>query len=279
LDEQIGTSQLFSPVFVYVANFLRHHPVLSASYSLGILGWLRYTKYGWRKPDHQIWGGWGILSGCIFSTFFDAVYCEQYITPVLLCLALFVPFAFSDVVASAKIIRFTRLAFVVTAFFMLAVRLDGVADEFQLTPYNSRGNTPTSKKLLGEIVMAPTGINILNEYDDLLDIIPENEKVVAAWPYHPLFRRDLTFQIFDDRPSLSLGFLKNDPLLKTFSTGTFKVALEQSPPALIVLKNLDEFYPPGWDAVASEFLSSHRDLYIIYSTKLFEGYIRKDLLY
>jgi hypothetical protein len=278
LDEQIGSSPLFDPVFMYVASFLRYHPLLSASFLLGIVGWFRYSIKGWRKPDHYIFGGGGILLGCIVSTCFDAVYCEQYITPVLLCMTLFVPFAFSETVASEKTIRFTRLAFVVIAFLILIVRLDRVADEFQLTPYNSRGKTPTSEKLLGEIVMAPTGINILNEYDDLLGIIPENEKIVAAWPYHPLFRRDLTFQIFDDRPSLTIGLRKNGPIIKTFSAELFKTALEQNPPALIILKNLDQFYPPGWDKVASEYISSHQDLYETYSTRLFEGYIRKDLL-
>lgn len=278
LDEQIGTSPLFSPVFIYVASFLRHHSVLSVSFLFGIVGWIRYSRTRWSMPDRHIWGGWGILTGCAISTLSDAVYCEQYITPVLLCIALFVPYAFSEMVSSAHTIRFMRLMFVAFMLYRLVFRLDRVADEFDLTPYNSRGNTATSRKLLGEITMAPTGINILNEYDDLLDIIPENEKVVAAWPFHPLFRRDLTFQIFDDRPSLSLGFLKNDPLMKTFAADTFKTALEQTPPALIVLKNLDEFYPPGWDRVAAEYISSHSYLYEKYSTRLFEGFIRKDLL-
>lgn len=278
LDKQIGDSQLFDPVFMYVASFLRYHPLLSFSFLIGIVGWIRYANKGWRQPDHYIWGGCGILLGCIVSTLFDAIYCEQYITPVLLCMSLFVPFAFSETVVSEKIIKFTRLTLVIITFVILIVRLDHVADEFQLTPYNSRGKTPTSEKLLGEILMAPTGINILNEYDDLLEIIPEDEKIVAAWPYHPLFRRDLTFQIFDDRPSLSIGLIKSGPIIKTFSADTFKMALEQNPPALIVLNNLDEFYPPGWDSVAAEFISRHNDLYEKYSTRIFEGFIRKGLL-
>lgn len=278
LDDHIGTSPLYSPVIFYVLNFLRHHLVLAISFLLGVSAWLRYAIKGWSKPDHIILGGGGILLGCIASTLFEAVYCEQYITPVILCLALFVPFVFSKDGSSPVTIRYMRLAFVAFMFFRLVIRLDRVADEFQLTPYNARGNTAISRKMLGEVIMAPTGINILNEYDDLLEVIPRNERVVAPWPFHPLFRRDLTFQIFDDRPSLSIGFSENDPLLMTFATDTFRHALEQNPPALIVLQGLDEFYPPGWDTVASDFLSRHEELYEKYSTKLYEGYLRKDLL-
>jgi hypothetical protein len=247
------------------------------SFILGFVGWFRYAlKKG--AVDQVTLGGGGILLGCLLSTLSDAVYCEQYIAPVILCSALFVPYAFSEGVSTPGLRRIMRTALVVAAFSIIAVRLDRVADEFELTPYNSRGDTQTSRKLLGNIAMAPTGINILNEYDDLLDIIPRNERVVAAWPFHPLFRRDLTFQMFDDRPSLSFGFPRNHSLMKTFSPEYFKQALEQSPPALIALNNLNENYPPGWDVVAAEFIDRHRDQYEKYSTRLYEGYIRKDLL-
>lgn len=278
LEEHVGNSPLYASVLSYLLSFFRYHPVLSFSFILGYLGWFRHAVKDRVTLDHVTLGGGGILLGCVLSTLSNAVYCEQYIAPFILCSALFVPFAFSEIVSTAGTRRIIRSALVVAAFSIIAVRLDHVADEFDFTPYNSRGDTQTSRKLLGKIAMAPTGINILNEYDDLLDIIPRNERVVAAWPFHPLFRRDLTFQVFDDRPSLSFGFDKDDPVMKTFSPEYFKQALEQSPPALIALNNLGEHYPPGWDAVAAEFIERHADLYEKYSTKLYEGYIRKDLL-
>ncbi|WP_152609810.1 hypothetical protein [Geobacter sp. OR-1] len=278
MEEQIGDLPRFSPIIVYVLSFLRHHPLLSVSFIIGIFAWLRYAKAGWRTPDPHIWGGGGILLGCIVSSFFEAVYCEQYLTPILLCMALFVPFAYSEMVAGPKTIRLVRHLYVIIAFCILAVRLDGVADEFKLTPYNARGNTPTTNKIIGEVTMAPTGLNILNEYDDILGIIPRNETVVAPWPFHPLFRRDLTFQIFDDRPSLAGAFKENDPMKRTFAPETFNNALERNPPGLIVLQDMDGFYPPGWHQVATDFLMRHEDIYEKYATKLYQGYIRKDLL-
>ncbi|WP_152609901.1 hypothetical protein [Geobacter sp. OR-1] len=278
LDEQIGSSPMYSPVIVYVWTFLRHHLLLSFSYAVGIYAWLRYAVSGWRKPDPLIWGGGGILLGCFLATLFDAVYCEQYITPVLLCLALFVPVAYSETVSSQRTIRYARYLFVTIAFAILVARLDRVADEFHLTAYNARGNTATTRTIIGEVTMAPTGINILNEYDDLLALIPKDETVVAAWPFHPLFRRDAAFQIFDDRPSLSGAFQERDPLSRSFAPETFMNALEKSAPALIVPQNLDEFFPPGWDLVVQDFLSRHRHLYEEYATNMYKGYIRKDLL-
>lgn len=278
LDQQLYGSQMFSPVIVYILMFLRYHPLMSLVFLLGLAGWGKYALYSGNKPDHYILGGGGILLGCLVSSLYKAVYCEQYITPIILSLALFVPFTFSSLFSSANGIRYARLALIVVLFGKLAVRLNGVADEFELTPYNSRGNTAMHRKMLGEIAMAPTGINILNEYDDLLDIIPEDDTVVAAWPYHPLFRHDLTFQIFDDRPSLANGFAADAPLQRTFAPETFREALERKPPALIVLDSLAEFYPPGWDAVAADFLARHQGMYQKYATRLYEGYLRKDLL-
>lgn len=278
MDERLPDSPLFAPMINHAQIFLRHHPFLLTVYALGIAGWGRYVVKTWPRPDHYVWGGGGILLGCLLSTSVTTIYTEQYLTPLLLCLALFVPFIFSEVISSRNSIRYLRAVLVVIVFCMLVVRLDHVADEFQLTPSNSRGNTVIERTLLGEVIMAPTGINILNEYDRLLDIIPENETVVAAWPYQPIFRRDLTYQIYDDLPSLSMGLSQNTSLRKTFAPNTFRKALEKSPPALIILQGMDEYFPLGWDKVAADFIARSRDLYVTYTTLFLKAYIRKDLL-
>jgi hypothetical protein len=277
MSEKLPDSSLFSRVFFHVLFFLRHHPLLSGLFTLGILGWSRRTVSMWRKPDHYVWGGGGVLLGCLMATASTSMYTEQYLAPTLLCLALFVPFAFTFI-SSTVTIRLTKLVAAVVVFCMLLVRLDRVADEFKLTPLDARADTAIERKLLEEVRMVPSGVNILKEYDELLDIVPRNEAVVAAWPYHPLFRRDLTFQIYDDLPSISFGFKNDDPLVQSFSAATFKEALEKRPPGLIILQGMDEFYPRGWDKVAQEFISRNGSLYKSYSAKLINGYVRRDLL-
>lgn len=278
LGTTIGDSPLYAPVLVFLLSFLRFHPVLSMTFVLGLAGWVSYVLKNRNRMDQVMLGGGGILAGTVIGSFGHAVYCDQYLAPALFTLALFVPFAFTDLLTAPRLRSVMRASLVAIVCTIIVARLYYVADEFELTPYNSRGDTKTSRKLLGNIVMAPTGINILNEYDDLLDIIPPGERVVAAWPYHPLFRRDVTFHIFDDRPSLSCGFASDDPLMKTFSPEYFRGELEKSPPALIALGNLSENYPPGWDTVAQQFLDRHHEQYEPYKTRLYDGFIRKDLV-
>lgn len=277
LKARISNTPLFGAVGSHLANFFCQHLLLAALYAWGIAGWFRYSMKNWRLQDQRVLAGGGILTGCLLSMFSSSMYTEQYLIPPLLCFGLFMPFSLSEI-ASGAARKYITAALVLVVFYMLALRVGPAAEGFRETPLNSRGNTAIERKLLGEVILAPPGVAVLSDYTKLLQMIPKNEVIVAAWPYHPLFRRDLTFQIYDDLPSLSLGLSKDDPLHETFAPGTFKAALDSHPPALIVLEGMDEYYPQKWNVIASEFLSRQNDRYVLCPTSFIKAYVRRDLL-
>lgn len=272
--DRFGTSPLLTRTALYVADFYWDNALLAIVTGFGISGWIYHA---WCERGYKSIAGGGILLGVLVSAAMITVFCEQYITPVVLCLAMFVPFMTVLPVAQFAV-RWLRFLFVSAVFITLLFRLASVAEEFKLTPLNSRGITPTALRKLEKIDMVFPVTYVLKDYAKLMAIIPAKERVVAAWPYHPLLRRDLTFHIYDDRPSLSNAFDKSDPLLETFSPKYFRAALESTPPALIVIPGLNNYYPPGWQQEAKEFLERHKEHYVLYSTSMIEGYVRRDLL-
>jgi hypothetical protein len=156
--------------------------------------------------------------------------------------------------------------------------MESVAQRFEETPFNVRGVTATAKRLMGKIDMAPTGILILSDYDALLDLIPEDERVVAVWPFHPVFRRDQTAIALDERPSYFFALAPDDAYRRTFEPMYFRDSLEKAPPALISTSRMELNYPPGWKEATVDFLANHGDLYVLRRTRLFEFWIRRDLV-
>jgi hypothetical protein len=274
IHEHLGTGPFFTRTVFYVSDYYRDNILLAVVTILGITGWVFKV---WRERDPRLLAGCGVLCGTLASTAVITVFCEQYIAPVVLCLAMFAPFMTFLPLLQANA-RSLRLLLVCAVLVVLIFRLASVAGEFKLTPFNSRGVTSTVQRKLEKIDMVLPVSHALEDYANLLEIIPKNGRVVAAWPYHPLLRRDLTFHAYDDRPSLSHAFETADPLLKTFSPGYFKATLEAAPPAMITIQGLDNYYPPGWGQVAEAFLEQNKALYALYPLKMFDAYIRKDLL-
>lgn len=65
----------------------------------------------------------------------------------------------------------------------------------------------------------------------------------------------------------TLGYILNFPFINIFPESVF-----------IVLAGLDSHYPPGLKEVAEDYLERHKDRYELVTMKLFQGYLRCDLL-
>jgi hypothetical protein len=274
LNADFGFQSGSRPVALAVLEFLGRNWVLCIAVMLGTGGWLRRA---WRNQDAPTLAGAGILLGTVLSSFMIKDFVSQYVAPQVLCLALFVPFVFS-LVRHPVFLRALRLAFVAGALILLLGRVNVVAQRFHETPLNARGRTETHVRAVGRVSMAPSGILVLADYAQLLEVIPENERVVAVWPFHPVFRRDLTIIGIDERPSYIDCLSPDDPMRRNFDPGYFLEALEKNPPALIFIPRLEVNYPPGWKEAAEEFLSRHQDLYVPFKTRFFEFPVRRDLI-
>lgn len=253
----------------YVAEHLLLNPVLAVAIVLGFVGWLRHAR---REGSQVPWAGGGFLLGAVIASLTTRSFFEQYVTSVLLCLVLYVPYAF-PVARSGMGLTTLRLVLVFSALVTLTVHFRDAAMEFRKTPYNGRGDTPIHRRVLGSVAMSNPGISILADYDQILAMIPTNETVAAVWPRHPLFRRDVTFVTFDDVPTHALGLPLDDPLRRQFAPETFFLALERKPPAFIAPAGMEVNYPPGWQRVALDFLERHGDRYAAFAG----GYLRRDL--
>lgn len=267
-------AEYFRPVALAIYEFLIRNWVAGVAIILGIAGW---ANRSWKKYDTQTLAGAGVLLGTLISSFLIKDIVSQYVAPRVLCMAFFTPFAYS-LSRHPAFVRILRLAMVVGALITVSGRIDDVAQRFEETPFNARGMTRTLKRAVGKVTMAPNGILMLADYDLLLEIIPRDERVVATWPFHPLFRRDQTIITFDERPSYYYALPPGDPLRYAFDPASFRMSLEQHPPAMIYLDRLEYNYPPGWKEVAQQYLSTHKGEYI-YVHGRFDRYpVRRDLV-
>ncbi len=271
----------FDPTLFYAGAFMLENPVAGIAMVLGISGWLAFA---WRSRSRLVLGGVGVLCGVMASALVTKSFKEEYLSPVLLCLAFFLPFAFVSLSFSPEVKRAARLLLAVGALVTLVAESGTVLREFGETPLNVRGATPTHLRLAGDIgvVRVPSWPRFAAKYERLLELVPRNERVVAVWPIHPMFRRDATFITFDEIPSHSVALPEGDPLKRAFDPDLFKATLEAAPPALIALSWLEANYPPGWSRVAEKFLSSHEGVYSLLKEEFSPGmgpvYIRKDLV-
>lgn len=253
----------------YVAEHLLLNPVLAVVVLLGIGGWIRHAR---QEGGRVLWAGGGFLLGALIASLLTRSFFEQYVTPVLLCLVLYAPYAFSGI-RSGMGLTTLRLVLVVSALATLTVHFGDATKEFRKTPYNGRGNTPIHRRVLGSVAMSNPGISILADYDQILSMIPPNETVAAVWPRHPLFRRDVTFVTFDDVPTHMLGLPPDDAVRRQFDPENFLQALESKPPAFIAPAGMEINYPAGWQRVALDFLERHQGRYVAFAG----GYLRRDL--
>jgi hypothetical protein len=198
---------------------------------------------------------------------------EQYQTPVYMSLALFSPFALTSF--GTRFPSGTLRGIFATAVFIYAAsQLPMIAREFGATSVNRRDAASP------HVLKGPPAVNELADINALLGMIPRDERVVALWPHHPLFRKDLTAMVGDDRPSLSTFLDRNDPLMKVFDPVYFREALEKHPPALMDIGRLDLNYPPGWDNVAHDFMRRNQASYVQLRSNFQPEYyifIRRDL--
>lgn len=254
----------------YTVEHLMNNKLLAVVIMAGIAGWATFSA---KQRSLIFLPAAGILLGTLVSSFTLKIFFEQYVTPILLCLALFAPY----MLVSLKSTLFTttiRITLISLTIITLLGNLREATSEFKETPYNGRGNTKMHQRILGNVVMVPPGISKLAEYERLLAIIPSNETVAAVWPNHPMFRKDPTFITFDDIPTHALGLKPSDPLIQQFNAETYRAAITKTPPAFISPAGMEVNYPPGWLQVTLEFLALNQHRY----TPFADGYLRTDLL-
>ncbi|MDA8100879.1 MAG: hypothetical protein M0042_14780 [Nitrospiraceae bacterium] len=262
------------PLSAAVGGFLLANPVFGVIAALGVVVWVREALL---KKDRAAGGGWGILAGAAASSFLVKGFLEQYLLPVLLGLALFAPYLFAAIRRPAMR-QAARIVLAAGAVAALALQCGTAAGDFRETTFNSRVSTEASRKLLGGVGMTAPAPFYLYDYAQLLQVVPKDETVVAVWPCHPLFRRDLTFVGVDDRPSFANALATDDLLQERFSPLLFRRELEARPPAFLSLDWLEFNLPPGWPEEAERFLQRHHDRYVYYALGMFSGYLRKDLV-
>lgn len=259
-----------------VLNFTFEHltnNILLASVILtGISGWIYFSI---RSRTLAFLPATGILLGTLISSLMLRTFFEQYLTPILLCLAFFAPYILVSI-KSLLTTNIIKMGLISCTIIALLGNLRAATSEIKDTPYNGRGNTKMHQRLLGNVAMVPNGISKLSEYEYLLSVIPPSETVAAVWPNHPLLRRDPTFITFDDIASKThaLGFRSTDPLLAQFNPETYRAAITKTPPAFISPTGMEVNYPPGWLQVTLEFLALNQHRY----TPFADGYLRTDLL-
>jgi hypothetical protein len=260
-----------------LATFLARHALLTGLLVAGIACWaIRGRREG---IPSRLSGAGPLLGLAAFMIALGKNLCmEQYMTPMLFCAALYAPYCFPN--KAGRLLNWLRWSLLAVVGVAVSWQYLGVATEFRETPFNVRGSASTA---LGarRLFMQPPMLKMLRYCESCLRLIPEHERVVAVWPYHPLFRRDLTWVTNDDVPSFT-GFLDvHDRAQAAFAPEAFRAALERNPPAFIAISRLELDYPPGWDAVCREFLRRHRADYVGFDVDSFgnEIVLRKDLVH
>ncbi len=251
-------------------SFLARHFPIGLLILGGLIGW---GVNGFRKGGVVAWTGSGVLIGVVLSLFSLETFLEQYFAPPLLCLALFVPYLF----LSCRQFWWRGL---LTLVLLLAV-LQADYVQFRLRTGELEETTkayfdPATESFRGAgKIKTPPTIEVLANMKRILELIPEDEKVVAAGVYHPIFRRDLTFVTYDERPSFNIIL----PSTHVFNRPEyFAEALENDPPAYVCLFKLDDNYPVGWQDVGRDFLWRRRDLYQTREINGIPVFVRRDLI-
>jgi hypothetical protein len=257
--------------YSFALKRLINKPVYEAIIVLGLLGWVLRSK---RRIDQITLSGAGILLGLILFFFTICLPLEQYQMPIYLSLAMFAPFAFVTLGDTlwVKILRSGMLAVV---FIVVANKYPALLQEFMGTSlYMREANNP-------RIVKGSPAVKALADIDQMLRVIPKDEKVVALGPNNPMLRKDLTGITWDERPSYSEVLSNKDPNAKFFDPKSYWAALVRHKPALIDVGMLQTNYPPLWYELTVEFLARNEAAYVKVPSKVKPGsfiYLRRDLM-
>ncbi|MCX6349294.1 MAG: hypothetical protein NTV79_07335 [Candidatus Aureabacteria bacterium] len=253
--------------------FLLHHWPLGLVLLGGIAGW---AARAFRPPRAAAWAGTGILIGVAVSLAVLRKYHEQYLAPVLLPLAVFPAYLAAAVpgrIARGALSLALAGALIVTAVGQIrfrSARLERFdADRVDPLVDSTRGMGRGIDPLLPALKSMKT----------ILSLVPPEERVVAIWEGHPVFRRDLTFITYDMGPGCSFRDVlpSGSPLVRYFDPEYFLRSLEARPPAYICLVHLENNYPPGWLEVCVDFLRRNPDLYRRIDLSGFPIFLRRDL--
>jgi len=241
---------------------------------LGSIGAWILTSF--RPVKIVAWVGLGLLAGIALSLITLKTFLEQYLTPVMICLALFVPYLYLLV----KRFRWHKL---LTLILLVATIGSGIRqvnlrrDELLSTAKTFRNPATESFRGIAEIRTGPA-IEALYNMQKILELIPENERIVAMWNYHPIFRFDQTFITYDVRPSFIQLINPSDKVYQYFQPEYFAKELKNHPPAYICLFKLKDNYPPGWLETCIDFLRRNRTDYVEINIGGVPVYVRCDLL-
>jgi hypothetical protein len=238
--------------------FLSYNPLLAGVLVVGVSGWVRYVR---RNPAPERLQEGGILLGASVMPFVvgNVIACEQYQVPVLFCMALFMPYAYPERARRGPG-RWFRPLLLTAAGITILARVLAATGEFRETPLNVRSSSSLLAPHVG-VVMSSPFLSILERYETCLRLVPRDERVVAVWPFHPIFRRDQTWVTWDESPSFALFLDAGDPARRNFDPDVFRDSLERRWPALIVPTRLEANYPPGWQEVCADFLRRHPEAY------------------
>jgi tetratricopeptide (TPR) repeat protein len=265
------------PLGMLALQFVSRHWLLTIVLLAGLACW------GFRRRREGLLAslpGAGVILGMAAFTFlaWKNLRLEQYMTPMLFSTALFAPYGFPKPNAG-KLLRWLQWLLLAAAALDVSVQLWKVPGEFRQAPYGAR-NAASLRLLPDQVLMQPPVLKCLGFYDSILHYVPENERVVAMWPYHPLLRRDLTWVTNDEIPSYSQFMAHGDPALKYFERRRFSEALESNPPAMIALRGLHSNYPAGWDGICTDFLRHHLNSYLVFfvDTNNIHIFLRRDLV-
>jgi hypothetical protein len=227
---------------------LKSEPLLGTIAVLGVAGWARRS---FRCRDTVSLAGAGILAGVAVHCFWIRFHLEQYQTPVYVTLALFAPFAFCLFGENAAS-RGVKAALSLAALVAVIVQVPAVNGELDRTVMNLRGAGGRG------VEWGPPCVEVLSYYDKLLEVIPREDKIAVVWYNNPMFRRDITGALGDDRPSFAELIPADDPLHRFFEEEYLKAELRKTPPALIDFFKLTDNYPPGWEAIIYDYVKENR---------------------
>lgn len=266
------TVQIMNGILSY--SFLVHRlldkPVYIAVIVLGLLGWVLRSR---GRIDQITLSGAGILLGLILFFITICLPLEQYQMPVYVSLEMFAPFTFAAL-GDKLWVKILRSGMFVVVFFVVANKYPVLVQEFMGTSVYTRDANNT------RLPKGPTAIKALSEIDQLLRVVPRDEKVVALWPNSPLFRKDLTGITWDENPSYSEVLSKDNPNAAFFDPKNYQAALAGHLPALIDLGLLQTNYPPQWYEITVDFLVRNKASYVYLPSKVVPGtfyYLRRDL--
>jgi len=253
-----------------LVRFLLCRPWCLALLCTAVLSWSWHTRS--RLLALQL-GPCGTLLGLCVTVAVVPQWYEQYLWPVLIVLLLFVPY-----IAMTKMLH-TRprlqLVLLATGALITIGHTWRATENFKRTPLNTRGAAPPDLY----VEWTEPALRYMRHLQSLLLLIPPEERVVAIWDHHPLFRRDLTYVTQDETPSKIFSLSSGDPRRETFSTNAFLQALNEHAPAYISPRHSQENMTYGWRDVLRAFMLCHTQQYYMMEFPHGPVFIRADIMF